>query len=756
MRNKLLLFTIGLASLAPVKSMAQATINVKDENAIIDMTSTSFENFKANKWHDFGGYWGWQTKDGDGYRYYWEQMLCTMATANIAEYGTNEDAKTMLSQNLDGFIKYYGDGVGVGWNEYIDDIGWAECGFALGYRVTKNPVYLNKAIRLFNAGFKRGNLGPYRAVANTNQNGSEGLWWRVPPSRWQPTNDLATEGTEGDGAVIKNNDFYKSPLATSPHVTTGAYLYSFTGDESYLQKAINMWQWEINTLWVTDDDSGIYEGYNPYRAEIVDKDGNTQPERPEGFRTRRTMHDLSSFFEATNALWKCTGEEVYLAYCWKIVNSVLQYRLDGNGIIQNAFSARDGSWCWEAGRAWTMFCADNGLWDFKGQIPDLEGTYVDYTGKTKTYTSKVKGRLNTIPNGWTLYQFMAASASRIKNDNGTCIILPTNRDVDVWENKGRTTQDFEAEKATFENAPGTTEAIAAQTDNQASGGKTVKNVGNGNWLKFTTDEMRADYYNIYVTYAADNDYKLTVKVGSDSATVICPQTGSGSRFRLGHDTVTVALPLAQGVNTIEVGSSDSQCPVIDKVFLRRVTGLDRATTFEAENTTLDAGVKAGNDNSASNGKTITGLGNGHWSTFTYKAPVSGYYTMEVQYAAAEDLHLAVQTDGVEVIDTICPQTGSSVKFRYGYGTMTFTIYLHSGNNTIKIGGDNGDAPALDKYTVKFLGLTPVPTGISTVTVRPAGKQGSKADGWYTLQGVRIDKPVAKGIYIHDGRKVVVK
>jgi hypothetical protein len=33
---------------------------------------------------------------------------------------------------------------------------------------------------------------------------------------------------------------------------------------------------------------------------------------------------------------------------------------------------------------------------------------------------------------------------------------------------------------------------------------------------------------------------------------------------------------------------------------------------------------------------------------------------------------------------------------------------------------------------------------------------NKADGeWYTIQGVRVDKP-AKGLYIHNGRKVVIK
>ena len=44
----------------------------------------------------------------------------------------------------------------------------------------------------------------------------------------------------------------------------------------------------------------------------------------------------------------------------------------------------------------------------------------------------------------------------------------------------------------------------------------------------------------------------------------------------------------------------------------------------------------------------------------------------------------------------------------------------------------------------------VPTGIGAV------KEATAAEGeWYTLQGVRVDKP-AKGVYLHNGRKVVVK
>ena len=53
-----------------------------------------------------------------------------------------------------------------------------------------------------------------------------------------------------------------------------------------------------------------------------------------------------------------------------------------------------------------------------------------------------------------------------------------------------------------------------------------------------------------------------------------------------------------------------------------------------------------------------------------------------------------------------------------------------------------------QYRFDFNGTT---TAIDNVTV-----SGMEDGAWYTISGIRINRPAAKGVYIHNGRKVIVK
>lgn len=102
----------------------------------------------------------------------------------------------------------------------------------------------------------------------------------------------------------------------------------------------------------------------------------------------------------------------------------------------------------------------------------------------------------------------------------------------------------------------------------------------------------------------------------------------------------------------------------------------------------------------------------------------------------------------------------------GVGTTTENgAYLHlrvGEAQSYNVGTTYGytSADAVPCFFLFFDDITPdIPdagetTGIMTV-VDALGGAGISDNGWYTLQGVRLDTP-HKGIYIHNGRKVIIK
>jgi hypothetical protein len=90
-----------------------------------------------------------------------------------------------------------------------------------------------------------------------------------------------------------------------------------------------------------------------------------------------------------------------------------------------------------------------------------------------------------------------------------------------------------------------------------------------------------------------------------------------------------------------------------------------------------------------------------------------------------------------------PKSGAGIKAQRAY---------------FKIGDDNSSAPQLTAINLNFDGET---TGV-TPLLSPEGEEGASPWGglvgvWYTLSGTRLStKPTQKGVYIHNGKKVVIK
>ena len=111
-------------------------------------------------------------------------------------------------------------------------------------------------------------------------------------------------------------------------------------------------------------------------------------------------------------------------------------------------------------------------------------------------------------------------------------------------------------------------------------------------------------------------------------------------------------------------------------------------------------------------------------------------------------------------------TGGTFKGTYSpivWNTENKSILFVGTNNTLywpTAGGhvnacrayfDLGSASARE-FVMNFDGENEV-----TSLPQPLQKEGSQADAWYTLDGRKLNgKPTTKGLYIHNGKKVIIK
>lgn len=89
------------------------------------------------------------------------------------------------------------------------------------------------------------------------------------------------------------------------------------------------------------------------------------------------------------------------------------------------------------------------------------------------------------------------------------------------------------------------------------------------------------------------------------------------------------------------------------------------------------------------------------------------------------------------------------------GGTLYTMTRSQQTSNALMGGPLTTGQTTGEYSCNLcafqLPVTPAPTGIRDITHHPSPNTPT----WYNLQGQRVQKP-AKGLYIHEGRKVVVK
>ncbi len=96
------------------------------------------------------------------------------------------------------------------------------------------------------------------------------------------------------------------------------------------------------------------------------------------------------------------------------------------------------------------------------------------------------------------------------------------------------------------------------------------------------------------------------------------------------------------------------------------------------------------------------------------------------------------------------EVGLTVKPEDGYEVESIVILDADGYVIGLVTGDTFTMPGQD--VVIYVGFKKTATGIDAIENDADFEEGE----WYTINGVRVDQPTKKGLYIHNGRKVVIK
>lgn len=116
---------------------------------------------------------------------------------------------------------------------------------------------------------------------------------------------------------------------------------------------------------------------------------------------------------------------------------------------------------------------------------------------------------------------------------------------------------------------------------------------------------------------------------------------------------------------------------------------------EAEFATLAGGATIATSAVCSNGRKVTGLGNGGKATFAVNVAAGGSFEIGISYLSASDLTFKVSVNGGAAQDVVCVSSGGTSIVAY----QTFTATLSTGANTLEFANAAAACPDLDRIQI---------------------------------------------------------
>ena len=203
------------------------------------------------------------------------------------------------------------------WDGWNDDIGWFSLALVRGYQITGNTNFLTQAENGFNYAFNRG--------WDTKWNGG-GIW------------EQQIEYCKDPASINKGT------LSNDSQGLVACLLYQSTHDVTYLNKALQIYNWEWTHLF-NSSTGQVYTG--------VDRDGTVD--------RGTAVYNQGTFVEYANYLYQFTGNANYYNDAKRAIDFT-KNKLTNGGVLSNSAGYLN-TWADTFARGLGHFVRDNRQWD---------------------------------------------------------------------------------------------------------------------------------------------------------------------------------------------------------------------------------------------------------------------------------------------------------------------------------------------------------------------------------------------------------
>ncbi len=407
----------------------------------------------------------------------WTLALDIFAIQDTYERTGKEEHKTLINELCNSFAVL--NPIPYTWNGWNDDLAWMGLVNIRGYQATGSTGQLEVAEHCFNLAYNRG----WNTIFNDG-----GIWEQQP--------DMTPGGMGINKEALSNN----------PNGHLACLLYESTGNEDYLSKAIQIYNWSKSHL------------FNPTNGQVY-----TGVERWGEINKSTAVYNQGSFIDFANHLYKLTGDETMLRDAQLATDFVIK-NLTRNGILSNDAEYLD-TWADTYARGVGHLCMLN---------PHLWNTYYPFLKQNAVAAwANRHPDLNLTWNAWDRPTPVdVVKPTKFVSATALMQFVPTLQPIPGT---------IQAENYNYKNGISIEENVPGQ--------KLIASKNPGDWLEYIIEVPATDIYTLEFQVAGINDDSIKIQQNNITlSTINIPTTGNLNTYT----TVSTPVKLLEGVQSLKI------------------------------------------------------------------------------------------------------------------------------------------------------------------------------------------------------------